>query len=346
MGKLGGARLALVLVLAVLTQACDESAPTTPSSPGGGSGPAAPAEAVLLECVAVVSAGRLECEAPLPGELGADPLIIGGQGLNVILSAAETSYDPESGLFGSTVTIQNLTSQVMGTPDGTTVEGVRVFFEREPEVSEGTGAVAVRNADGTGAFTGSDQPYFSYPGLIDPLALSAAKRWEFDVPNTVKTFTFSVYLDAPVSEGPEALHGAVWTGVASADWNDPANWAGGVVPQPGGDVMIPPLSHLQPGAHLPDLSTAESVDDLYIGAGSDLDLGGATVEVSGSIEATGPITGGTIVVKGTSSRIGGSLPSTEVTGSARVQRETEISGSLTVSGVLEVTGGSLIVGRQ
>ena len=53
-------------------------------------------------------------------------------------------------------------AQPMGTPDGSTVTGLKVFFHDGPTVTGGTGAVSVSNADGTGTFSGSGQSYFEY----------------------------------------------------------------------------------------------------------------------------------------------------------------------------------------
>src|SRR5690606_22951044 len=61
----------------------------------------------------------------------------------------------------------------LGTTDGETPDpdGVRVFFVSDPEVTGGSGAVLVANADGTAEFTSSGQSYFQYGGGVTPDAL-------------------------------------------------------------------------------------------------------------------------------------------------------------------------------
>jgi len=99
---------------------------------------------------------------------------------------------------------------------------VKVFFFSGPTVTSGTGTVTVANADGTGAFTGTSQPYFFYDQIVPTAQVSSAKPWQFAVPSTVVTFTFQVLVDAATPQertvlrwlydptGDGAANGEVW----------------------------------------------------------------------------------------------------------------------------------------
>jgi DNA/RNA endonuclease G (NUC1) len=56
----------------------------------------------------------------------------------------------------------------------------------------------VANADGTGDFTNTTQPYFEYDQKLDSGAVSTSRQWRFNVPATVGTFTFRVYVHTPL----------------------------------------------------------------------------------------------------------------------------------------------------
>jgi len=161
--------------------------------------------AQVFACRADVVAGTLACqrpqEDPTPGLW--QSVIVGGQGVYVQLTSDNVSYDG-SDVFQADVTVENLIAQPLGTPDGTTVTGIKVFFHTGPVATDGTGTVTVANADGTGVFTqSSPQPYFAYDEILQTNEVSAAKTWEWSVPSSVTTFEFSVYVstDIPVKPG-------------------------------------------------------------------------------------------------------------------------------------------------
>ena len=161
----------LVALLHIAT-ACSDHEPNGP-----GSGPL-PATERLLTCRAELRAQTLTCSAPTtqnPGssKLSAD-LVLGGQGTYVALRSSNVSYDGTS-TFQADVTVENLTAQPLGTPDGIAISGVKVFFYSGPTVTGGTGTVTVANADATGMFTGTSQPYFFYDQIVPTAQVSSAK---------------------------------------------------------------------------------------------------------------------------------------------------------------------------
>src|SRR2546429_2780637 len=186
-------RLIGLVLLGGLGACADGALPTTPVPP--------PLSARVVSCAADVRANTLTCSVPSSQQTGriAADLVLGGQGNYVALRSSNVSYDGTS-TFRADVTVQNLTALPLGTSDGTTPQGVKVFFHSGPTVTAGTGTVTVANADGTGSFTGAAQPYFLYNQIIQTEQVSAAKTWQWSVPNTVSTFAFQVLVDAPAPQ--------------------------------------------------------------------------------------------------------------------------------------------------
>lgn len=178
-----------------LAAACADGGPTAPVAPAQ---PVVPADALqTVSCTAHVRSGAVEC-APYEGTSVpglALARILGGQGINVRLASTNVQYDSIAEIFGMDVTVQNLLVQKMGTADGSTVSGVTVFFASGPNVvGPVLGTVEVREPDGHTLFMGANQPYFHWNEVLPLNAVSAVRRWEFDVPKGVERFTFSVYV--------------------------------------------------------------------------------------------------------------------------------------------------------
>src|SRR3972149_1805155 len=94
---------------------------------------------------------------------------------------------------------------------------IRIFFHAGPTATGGTGAVTIANADGQGNFTGTDQPYFQYAGPLAPGATSASRTWQWNVPGTADTFTFTVLVSTKLPDDGGVLRWIDQTGAASAD---------------------------------------------------------------------------------------------------------------------------------
>lgn len=177
--------------------------------PGGsitGAGPTAPPAApVLLQaigCDVQVRSGLVKCAPATPGEDGPSYLIVGGQNEYVTLTSTNQNYDAGTGVFTFDATVRNLIPQPLGTTDTMPTltldaNGVRVFFSTPPVATAGTGAITVA-ADGQAFFTAAAQDYYQYSTVLEQFEVSGAKTWTFNVPPTVETFHFGVYVSAAV----------------------------------------------------------------------------------------------------------------------------------------------------
>lgn len=185
-GALGAGLVLGASACADTVLAPDRAAPDAPS-------------ASMLECTANVRGGTMECGGPGAAS-GARRVIVGGQNVYVRLASTPGGYDSTTAVYRINVTVQNLLDQAMGTLDGVTphADGVRVHFHTGPSSAEGT--VSVRNPTGRATFLGSDQPYFQYDGVLDTDSVSASLPWEFNVPTTVSSFKFSVYVQTALEQ--------------------------------------------------------------------------------------------------------------------------------------------------
>src|SRR6266699_2237801 len=180
-----------VLAVAAFGAACSDHIPSAPARVPGSSDR-------VVTCQGDVAARTLSCGmSSAPAPVGSPPgfsadLIVGGENIDVLLKSTNVSYDPATQIFQADVTVQNLLTPTLGTPDGNAVSGVKVFFHAGPSVVSGSGAVTVANADGAGTFTGTNQPYFLYGQTLPTGQVSAAKTWQWAVPATVGRFVFDV----------------------------------------------------------------------------------------------------------------------------------------------------------
>jgi hypothetical protein len=148
-----------------------------------------------FECAGRARAAEIAC-TPVADPQGGPRRALLGQN-QVKLRSNNISYDSISGIFAFDVTVQNLLAVAIGTPDGTTVEGEKVFYESGPTATSyivpgDMGTAGVANADGRLDFTRADQPYHFYNTILQPQATSAAERWELYIPKRIATFAFVV----------------------------------------------------------------------------------------------------------------------------------------------------------
>jgi hypothetical protein len=142
-------------------------------------------------------AGTLSCAPVSRGAGGASAVVIPAAPF-VQLATSNVSYS--GGIFQFDMTVKNLLNEAIGTPDGTTADpqGIQAFFHAGPTATGGSGTITVANADGTGTFTAAGQPYFTYSQILAKDSVSSARTWQLNVPGTVTTFSFTIYVETDV----------------------------------------------------------------------------------------------------------------------------------------------------
>jgi hypothetical protein len=191
-----GVRIPLALVVvSLLAAACSDGPVATPALARE------LPEGVLqaFDCTATIG-GTATCRPAAVGTGAASGIVIGGQNVYLKLTSSNPSYDAGTEIFQVDVTLQNLLNEAIGTPDGIVPDpdGIQVFFADGPTTTGGSGTVSVANADGTGFFLAADQPFFAYSEVLAKNQVSAAKTWQFNVPGTVTSFSFRVYVETDV----------------------------------------------------------------------------------------------------------------------------------------------------
>lgn len=173
--------------------ACADSSPLESLAPDGSERSLA-----AVPCAASVVTRTVTCGVIDLG--GANGDVFGGQNSYVKLTHSNVSYNTGTQVFSFDVSIQNLMSEAIGTPDGSRLDpdGIRIFFTADPIATAGTGAISVANADGAGTFTAPAQSYFQYNAILARNEVSATKTWRLNVPSTVTTFAFTVYVETDV----------------------------------------------------------------------------------------------------------------------------------------------------
>ncbi|HEX6574516.1 MAG TPA: hypothetical protein VF042_06050 [Gemmatimonadaceae bacterium] len=329
---------------ALVAAACSESLPTQPEIGAPGIGNPVERSLALADCTVDVRAATLACtdarSVPQSNGVRAS-ILLGSQDVFVRLTSSGTAYDESSDVFRSDLVVQNLIKQMIGTTDGVSASGVKVFFHTAPTVTSGTGAVTLINADGVDTFTGAGQAYYNYAEILEPYQLSQSKEWKFDVPGTVNTFAFQLLISTDVPDESLSYLDKVWTGAAGTAWENASNW-NTAVPDSLSTVAVPPAALLTSG-NQPVLAASTVVENLRVGAGSSLDLGANLLRVWGNLDLPGMITNGSVRLTGADTYLGGSLDKLEVAGSVVLQRAVKATGPVSVTGTLAVKNQTLTI---
>ncbi|HYH83258.1 MAG TPA: lamin tail domain-containing protein [Longimicrobium sp.] len=196
----GFGRLVIPAVLgAAALGACAERQPVAPADVQQQPIPLQAVQA--FDCTGSTTSGALSCRPSSAGTDGQGAgVIIGGQNSNLKLTSSNVSYNGGTEIFQFDLTVQNLMNEAIGTPDGVVADpqGIQVFFNTGPTVLTGSGEITVANADGTDSFTGASQPFFAYHEILAKDAVSGAKPWQLQMPATVGTFSFTLYVETDV----------------------------------------------------------------------------------------------------------------------------------------------------
>lgn len=188
--------LAGLILAASIALACTDEMPTEVASIRRSTQRAQ----ILVPCTASLLTKTVTCgNEVLPGVSlkGVSGDLIGDQNRFVKLTSSNVSYNSGTGIFQFDVTVQNLMNEAIGTPGEGIADpdGIQVFFNSGPTVTGGAGVISVANADGSGTFTGANQPYFAYHEILATNAVSAAHTWQLSMPPTVTTFGFNLLIE-------------------------------------------------------------------------------------------------------------------------------------------------------
>lgn len=243
---------AVPAVFALLAAACSDITSSTPNAPA----PAPGGHSAEVRCAASVRQAAVRCGGAEGAAGPGRTLIIGGQHVYVRLTGSNIASNPSDSTFSFDVTIENLMTQVFGSPDGETDTGLRIFFETGP-TSTGAGQVSVNNEDGEAFFLEPDQPYFDYGGLLFTGDVSEGRTWQFKVDPEVETFVFTVYVQgqlphepsllrfSPFHQNEEAWYNGIWG--LSDEQLFAAGYGGALARRAGGvwvDDESPTIEHL------------------------------------------------------------------------------------------------------
>ena len=329
-------------ILAALAAACTEN-PVGPAAPKVRL-PDQPTATAKTTCQVDMKARTVACDdVHLSSDVSGlrKSIIVGGQEMFVRVTSTNVGYDAGTDIFSADFNVQNMIQQAIGTTDGLTVDGVKIFIASGPTVTEGTGIITVVNADGTDSFTGANQPYFNYPEILTSYEISNNKMWQFEVPGTVVRFTFALLISTSVADETAEFLDRVWTGGTNNVWSTSTNWSGGT-PVATSTVAVPPAAMITSG-NQPTLDAPATVKNLRVGAGSTLDLGGNALTVTSNLDVPGTVTNGSVTLSGASALFGGRVDKVVIPGSVALQRSTVATGAVSVSGSLAVKDLSLTI---
>ncbi|MBE0675109.1 MAG: DUF2341 domain-containing protein [Bacteroidales bacterium] len=147
------------------------------------------------------------------------------------------------------------------------------------------------------------------------------------------------------SASVEIIAYRIWTGTADSDWNNPANWTCGLLPDNTTPVQIPNV----PSKPVLSTGAAGSANDLTIDAGSSLVINGNILQIAGTITNGGDFTAssGTIEMNGTAAQsIGSNIFTANTIGNLTINNNSGVTllGALNVSGIVTLQNGDLISG--
>lgn len=201
------ARVVSLPLAALALAACTDSQPTAPRAPSS----PAPLASVRMSCAVDRAARRATCtptvapSASLSGRssVRADVVLPAGA-VQLVLVFGANAYNSGTGTLSVSVSVRDTTDHAIGTADGTTPTGVKVFYTELPHVTAGSGSVTVLNADGVGNFTAPGQLYYGYSEMVAAHGESSAKLWKWRLSSDVQTWQFdlAVAANVPDMQGP------------------------------------------------------------------------------------------------------------------------------------------------
>ena len=238
-------------------------------------------------CTVNVAERKTRCGAP-EGAVSNNDLIVGGQGRYIDVETGGDSYNINTQQYSFSIAVRNRIGQKMGTTDGLISDprGVRLFFADGPNLMSGAGAIDLMTVDGYGNYTGGQQPYLNMTGgILEKNAISSPRFVIFQMPGTVTSFSYTVYV-ATVVQYP---HGWIEVTPASFPIAPGSQWKMLVVHR---DVMGDVITNAPTTWAIADttiatlrladgLATGVRAGSVLVTATSGLRTGSAILQVSG-----------------------------------------------------------------
>jgi len=195
----------LVMCSAVASLACHQiDRPAESRTPKSAKIAQAPPTLLTLTCELSRSSATVSCTAATPST----PAYAQFHSGSVVNDTVAHTWQFDA-------SVQNLLEQAIGTLDGSTVTGVKVFIT-DFHVTSGAGTVSVVNADGTGNVY--------YNEIVAPNKSTSNRLWTLNVPNTVTSVSLRILIstDFPAEQNVTALP----PDTKPAWFNDDSSWAG------------------------------------------------------------------------------------------------------------------------
>lgn len=189
------------LALAALSACTDGGRPTAPRA----SSSAAPLVTVQMNCSLERNTAQVRCTSgPVhpTGKVRANgvhsDVVLPPDAVQLMLVFGADAFNGATGVLSIDIAVRNSSDHPIGTADGTTATGVKVFYADGPRVISGSGNVTVVNADSVGAFTAADQKFYDYREIVQPGAESARKRWQWRFTGDVQSWSFDLAVAADI----------------------------------------------------------------------------------------------------------------------------------------------------
>jgi hypothetical protein len=201
-------------------------------------------------------------------------------------------------------------------------------------VCEGGAVNLLLAVTGTGAFSGalSDGTNFSGTAPTITVPVSPITTTAFYIVSLDDSSCSSIQADIPDTITVAVTHSGDWLGITGTNWNDAANWCGGV-PVATTNVTIPGgLSNY------PIISTGtNALNNITIESGASLTVNGAVLQIGGTIIKNGAFdaSNGTIEMNGSAAQ---AIPPAIFAGNVIRNLTTNNNAGVTLGGTLHLTG--------
>lgn len=222
--RLGGIMIAALTCLLAALACQDVERVSAPNKlPEAAQAGARPTLMLALTCTLTRSASTVSCapaSSRAPGVIAS--VIVSATGTYAQFVPFNLVKDTVHQIWSFDAFLHNLMLQSIGTLNGTTVTGSKVFVT-DIEATQGTGTVSIINADGTGNFTAPNQPYFNYNQIVATGANSSAKLWKVSVPNTITAVNMDILMS---TDFPAELTVTATPPDSEPSWfDDDSSWA-------------------------------------------------------------------------------------------------------------------------